>query len=124
MTAVAATTPFGEMVAALRAKKGWSQPELARAAGLSVGYIGGIEAGLRGRNPSRATIIKIARALGEPAYDLLVAAGKDRPEDDPKARPTRPSFEAFVTGDPMLTPQEREMLIRLYRSYVGGQGRR
>lgn len=117
-------TPFGVAVKRKRDERGWSQPDLAAASGLSVGYIGGIEAGLRGRNPSRSTVLAIARAFGENPHELLVLTGKVQEGDDAKARPTRPTFESFVTGDPLLRADERDMLIRLYRSYTGGRGRR
>ena len=124
MSPVAETSAFGAMVQDLRKEKGWSQQDLATAADLSLGYIGGIESGHRGQRPSREVVLAIARALDCDPYPLLVAAGRNRPDDEPKVRSTRPTFEAFVTGDPLLKAAEREMLIRLYRSYVGERGRR
>lgn len=116
---MATPSAFGELLKQCRENKGWSQPDLAKASGVSVGYIGGIEAGHRGHRPSRDIVIKLARALGENPYVLLEAAGRLQASDDPTAKPTRPSFEQFVRGEPGLTDVEKTMLVNLYRSYVG-----
>jgi len=53
---------FGARVRELRAKKGYSQEELAFRAGVHRTYLGGIERGER--NPSLENISAIAQALG------------------------------------------------------------
>lgn len=117
---VAIPTAFGELLKECRERKGYSQPQLAKMAGVSVGYIGGIESGARGKRPSRDFVIRLARALSEPPYELLKAANRLREGDSPDEKPRRPTFEQFVRGEPGLQDVEQEMLIRLFRSYVGG----
>ena len=52
-----------------RAERGWSQERLAEAAGLDRSYVGEIE---RGRvSASLATLDKLARACGCPAWELI-----------------------------------------------------
>ncbi|WP_159309435.1 helix-turn-helix domain-containing protein [Spiribacter roseus] len=63
---------FGRAVRALRESQNLSQEALADATGLHRTYIGGIERAER--NPSLMNIIRLARALGVPASQLLVRA--------------------------------------------------
>lgn len=65
---------FGARVRAERDRLGVSQEELADRAGLHRTYLGGVERGER--NVGLQNIVRIARALGVPASDLL--AGIDR----------------------------------------------
>lgn len=60
---------FGEQVRKLRQQRGWSQEYLADEAGLHRTYISSLERGER--NVSLENIVKLARALGVPAYELL-----------------------------------------------------
>lgn len=96
-----------------------TQNELNRAAGLASGYVSQLESGARGRRPGRDQVLKLARGLGASVKEterLLRASGHLNgtslvPEG-------RQSFEAFVAGDPLLTRENKDMLNRLYRSYV------
>lgn len=115
---VATPSPFGALIAEKRNARGWSQPQLARLAAMSAGYVGGIESGLRGQRPSRDVVLRLARAFGEHPYELLEAAGRVQAGDDPAGKPSRPTFEQFVRSEPLLREVEKEMLIRLFRSYV------
>lgn len=117
---MAEPSEFGQLLKAKREVSGLSQPQLARLARVSAGYIGGMESGLRGKRPARDVVLRIARAFGENPYELLRAAGRLQTGDDPKAKPQRPSFEQFVRGEALLRDDEKDMLIRLYRSYVDG----
>lgn len=110
---------FARKLAELRESARLSQGQLAERSGLSKGYIGGMEAGLRGKRPSRDTIITLARALDEPPLELLVAAGRDVPADHDGHRPGRPTFEQFVAGEHLLRDDEKRMLVQLFNSYVG-----
>ena len=60
---------FGERIRSYRRKKGISQEKLAEISGLHRTYIGSIERGEQ--NISLKNIVKIARALGVPAVELL-----------------------------------------------------
>ncbi|MFZ5645830.1 MAG: helix-turn-helix transcriptional regulator [Bacillota bacterium] len=55
-------------IARLRRKKGWTQVELAKATGLSRGYIADIEQGRR--NPRQKTMAIIAEKLGVDVEEL------------------------------------------------------
>jgi transcriptional regulator with XRE-family HTH domain len=53
----------------LRKARGWSQPVLAKKAGVSAGYLARLE---RARHdPRLSTLIKLAKALGVPVTALL-----------------------------------------------------
>jgi transcriptional regulator with XRE-family HTH domain len=60
---------FGDNVKRLRKKKGWSQEELAKRAGLHRTYIGSIERSER--NVSLINIERIAKALSLRIRDLI-----------------------------------------------------
>lgn len=65
-------TRFGLAVQAARRERGWAQDELSEASGLERTYISGLERGRR--NPTLATLERIAAALGRPLADLIRAA--------------------------------------------------
>jgi transcriptional regulator with XRE-family HTH domain len=54
---------------ALRKERGWKQPDLAKKAGLSPGYIARLETGRH--DPKLSTLLKLAKALGVPVTELL-----------------------------------------------------
>ena len=58
------------MIRRLREAKRMTQEELAKKAGVTQGYIGHLERGLK-KNPSLPTLKKLARALGVPLTELL-----------------------------------------------------
>ena len=111
-------TPFGKLVKKHRERRGWSQTRLATEAGLTPGYIGGIEAGHRGRRASRDVILAVAQALDldDTSTRALLKAG-GRPDDNAAGR-KRPTFEQFVRSEPLLRAEQKEILIGLYRSWV------
>jgi transcriptional regulator with XRE-family HTH domain len=53
----------------LRRQRGWTQPVLAKRAGLSSGYIARVETGRH--DPKLSTLVKLAKALGVPVTELL-----------------------------------------------------
>ena len=65
-------TRFGLAVRAARRERGWAQDELSEAAGLDRTYLSGLERGRR--NPTLATLERIAVALDRPLADLIRAA--------------------------------------------------
>ena len=60
---------FGKNMKRIRAKKGMSQGDIARALEVDRGYISNIESG--NKNPTLATVAKIANALGVSPDELL-----------------------------------------------------
>ncbi len=60
---------LGQNMKRIRAKKGMSQGDIARALEVDRGYISNIENGKK--NPTIATIQKLANALGVSANELL-----------------------------------------------------
>lgn len=113
-------TKFGRRLKQLRTEMGWSQPRLAKASGISNGYIGGLESGIVQGNPSRDFVLRIAQAFDIPAYELLELAGRLEPSDRPGARP-RQTFRQVVMGDPKLRSDERDALLNLYTTFTKGR---
>lgn len=62
-------TKFGKKVREIRLKKKLSQGDIARILGVHRSYISGLERGVR--NPSLATVQKVAKALKVNAKDLI-----------------------------------------------------
>jgi HTH-type transcriptional regulator, competence development regulator len=54
---------------ALRKDRRWTQPVLARKAGLSPGYLARLET--KRHDPKLSTLVKLAKALGVPVTTLL-----------------------------------------------------
>jgi transcriptional regulator with XRE-family HTH domain len=54
---------------ALRKERGWTQPVLAKRAGMSAGYIARLETSRH--DPKLSTLVKLAKALGVPVTELL-----------------------------------------------------
>jgi len=54
---------------ALRKQRGWTQPVLAKKAGVSSGYIARLETNRH--DPKLSTLVKLAKALGVPVTELL-----------------------------------------------------
>ncbi|MEB8638187.1 helix-turn-helix transcriptional regulator [Bacillus cereus] len=66
---------FGQYLKSLRKARGFTQGELAEKSGVSVSYISKIENG-KDEPPSEDTCIKLAKALLEDPYKMVVMAGK------------------------------------------------
>jgi transcriptional regulator with XRE-family HTH domain len=58
------------VIRSLREAQRMTQEQLARRAGVTQGYIGHLERGLK-KNPSLPTLKRIAKALGVPVTELL-----------------------------------------------------
>lgn len=85
--------------------------ELAARAKVSNPYLSQVERGMH--QPSVRVLKSIAAALGISAETLLAQAGM-LDDDDAVRAPT----EAAIHADPALTPEQREALLAVYRSYV------
>jgi transcriptional regulator with XRE-family HTH domain len=107
-------SPFGRLVAQLRKGANLSQQELADRAELSRGYIAQLESGYRGGRVKRATVHRLAQALGAPVSELLRAANLGLTADDIPAA-ARLDFVAFVASEPTLTPAQRRLILLVYQ---------
>ena len=85
---------------------------------VSNAYLSQIERGLH--QPSLRVLQAIAEALDIPADALLAQAGVMSPASDTPAG-SRSGTEAAIRSDPDLTTEEREALLRIYRSFVDGR---
>jgi transcriptional regulator with XRE-family HTH domain len=85
---------------------------------VSNAYLSQIERGLH--QPSLRVLQAIAEALDIPADTLLAHAGLVSSASDESAVP-RTDTEAAIGSDPDLTAEEREALLRIYRSFVEGR---
>jgi transcriptional regulator with XRE-family HTH domain len=61
---------LGQAVRKLRTERGWTQEDLAEAAGLTATYVGQVERG--DKVPSLTVVLKVARGLGIAPSDLLL----------------------------------------------------
>jgi transcriptional regulator with XRE-family HTH domain len=84
---------------------------------VSNAYLSQIERGLH--QPSLRVLQAIAEALNIPADTLLAQAGVVSGHADQSTRPGSGTEEA-IRSDPALTAEEREALLRIYRSFVEG----
>ena len=83
---------LGEAIAELRALRGWTQADLAKAAGLSHSTVGNLEAGYRGSNGQMpASTHRIASALDISTDELWARAGMSNRGTAP--RPTERSVD-------------------------------
>jgi transcriptional regulator with XRE-family HTH domain len=85
---------------------------------VSNAYLSQIERGLH--QPSLRVLQAIAEALNIPADTLLAEAGLRSGTTSEQPGGSRGGTEAAIRSDPDLTPEEREALLRIYRSFVEG----
>jgi transcriptional regulator with XRE-family HTH domain len=86
--------------------------QLADMTKVSNAYLSQVERGLH--QPSLRVLRSIAEALNLPAGTLLTQAGMAAGKDSESAAGT--TTEAAIRNDPDLGPEERETLLRAYRS--------
>ena len=101
----------GEFIRQQRENAQQSIRDLARAAGVSNPYLSQIERGIR--KPSADILQQIARALEISAESLYVRAGI---LDGTEQRTS--SVTEAVTADERLTPEQRQSLLSVYRSFI------
>jgi transcriptional regulator with XRE-family HTH domain len=85
---------------------------------VSNAYLSQIERGLH--QPSLRVLQAIAEALNIPPDTLLAEAGVMSGAGDPSTE-SHAGTEAAIRSDPDLLPEEREALLRIYRSFVEGR---
>ena len=110
---------LGGFIKAQRQVANLSLREMARLTDVSNAYLSQIERGLH--QPSVRVLRSLADALNVSAETLLAQAGLiDEDErtvaDEPQAGPAR--TVAAILADPGLTPEQREALLSVYRSFV------
>ncbi len=105
---------LGRSIRDQRERAQLSMRELAKRANISNPYLSQIERGLH--EPSVRVLTSIAGALELSAEALLKGAGLlgDSGEGEGTA-----TTEQAIRSDPRLTVDQREALLRVYRSYVG-----
>ena len=100
---------LGEFIREQRSNARMSLRRLSETAGISNPYLSQIERGLR--RPSAEILQQIARGLAISAETLYVRAGFLDPSSSG-------DLEAHINADPKLSPQQRQALIQIYRSFV------
>ena len=109
---------LGEYIRLQRQMADLSLRGMAELTKVSNAYLSQIERGLH--QPSLRVLQAIAEALNIPADTLLALAGVvSRPAD--RSEPPTSGTEVAIRSDPALTPEEREALLRIYRSFVEGR---
>jgi transcriptional regulator with XRE-family HTH domain len=113
------SSPLGEFIRQQRELSELSMRQFASMVGISNPYLSQIERGLR--EPSDKVLESIAERLQLSADALYEQAG--RGDDEPLEEP--PTREA-ICEDPLLTPRQRQALVRVYDAFVeaNGDGRR
>jgi len=112
---------LGAFIKAQRQVANLSLREMARLTDVSNAYLSQIERGLH--QPSVRVLRSLAEALDVSAETLLHRAGlipddrsdEETVEPEPAAGPER--TVAAILADPSLTPEQREALLTVYRSY-------
>lgn len=90
--------------------------EMARLTDVSNAYLSQIERGLH--QPSVRVLRSLADALNVSAETLLTQAGLiDDDEAEPDVAPGPAQTVAAILADPTLTPEQREALLSVYRSF-------
>jgi transcriptional regulator with XRE-family HTH domain len=103
---------FGEFVRAQRRLAQVSQRHLARMSGVSDSYLSQIERG--NYRPSPQVVKALAQAFGlEPKQLYTMLGFIDENDGD-----AGPNVEQAIQLDQRLEPEQKEALIRIYRSFV------
>ena len=110
---VRAVGGLGDYLKEQRVAAALSLRELAEQSGVSNPYLSMVERGVR--NPSAQVLQQLAKALHISAEQLYIRAGLLSVEDDQQG-----SVELAVLNDPRLSEEQKNSLLDLYRSYVGG----
>ena len=110
---------LGSFIKAQRQVANLSLREMARLTDVSNAYLSQIERGLH--QPSVRVLRSLADALNVSAETLLAQAGLID-EDHVSERPEPPDGPertvAAILADPSLTPEQREALLSVYRSFL------
>lgn len=107
---------LGEYIRLQRRMADLSLRGMAELTKVSNAYLSQVERGLH--QPSLRVLQAIAEALDIPTDTLLAHAGIVRQEAPAGGRSRT---EEAIRSDPDLTQEEREALVRVYRSFVEGR---
>jgi transcriptional regulator with XRE-family HTH domain len=108
---------LGDLIRSQRRLANLSLRQLAELAQVSNPYLSQIERGLH--QPSLRVLVAIAEALGMPPDTLLARAGMLREDDVPRdASDPRAVMERTIRADPLLTDEQKDALLAVYRSYA------
>jgi transcriptional regulator with XRE-family HTH domain len=105
---------LGEYIRAQRQLADLSLRRLADLTEVSNAYLSQIERGMH--QPSIRVLRSIATALNVSADTLLTQAGLLDATADEAQTPAATDTETAIRSDPALTPDDRDTLIRVYRS--------
>ena len=103
---------LGEFIKSQREVASMSVRRLAELAGVSNPYLSQIERGLR--RPSAEILQQLATALKISVEALYVRAGLLADEDA-----AVPNVREAIGRDPLLTSEQKHVLLNVYESYVG-----
>ena len=113
---------LGEYIRLQRQMADLSLRRLAELTNVSNAYLSQIERGLH--QPSLRVPRSIAHALNVSADTLLFQAGLIDAADGSSGEAAKPTdTETVIMNDPDLTSEERDALLRVYRSFRHKQGR-
>lgn len=105
---------LGGFIRDQRTRARLSLRELAERTQVSNAYLSQIERGLH--EPSVRVLKALGKALDVSAEVLLSQAGLI--EDDDKPAGEHPDVEGAIRADTRLSPEQRQALIAVYRSYL------
>src|SRR3989440_8845240 len=105
----------GEFIRTQRAGAQMSLRKLAKLAGVSNPYLSQVERGLR--HPSAEILNAIAKALRVSSQTLYVKAGML--EEQP-----HPDVHTAIMSDPILSEQQKQVLLQVYDSFREEAGRK
>ena len=111
---------LGSFIRTQRKLADLSLRELAELTEVSNPYLSQLERGLH--QPSVRVLKSIANALNLSAETLLVQAGLLE-DGEPDEQPAGSSVEAAIRTDPVLSDDQKEALINVYRAMVGDRRR-
>lgn len=109
-------TLLGEFIRTQRRLANLSLRDLAERAAVSNPYLSQIERGLH--EPSVRVLKAIASALDLSAETLLAQAGLLEQRDDSAGATEPGGTAAAIRADPLLTDDQRQALVAVYRSYL------
>jgi transcriptional regulator with XRE-family HTH domain len=100
---------LGDFIKSQRRLAELSQRELARLADLSDAYLSQLERGLH--EPSVRVLNGLADALNLPSNKMLRFLGRDQENE-------KPSTEAAIATDSLLTDPQKQSMIDVYRAFL------